>query len=144
MAEVVLDANVIVALLYSSDALHQRARNLAERLETEGHAVVLVDFLVLEALSVLCRRAVERKTTPPDLDAALAVIRGWFDVGEVRFLAKEADRLAGDILDVVSDTKGALNSNDALIVVLAREGAIEMLASFDERFDGLDRVYRTS
>ncbi|HEY2409303.1 MAG TPA: PIN domain-containing protein [Polyangiaceae bacterium] len=104
----------------------------------------MVDFLVLEALSVLCRRAAERKTTPLDLDAALAVMRGWFNAGEVRFLAREADRLAGDILNVVSATRGALNSNDALIVALMREGTIEILASFDERFDALDDFQRTS
>src|SRR4051812_40508958 len=102
MAEVVLDANVIVALLYASDAQHQRARTLVDRLEHEQHTLVLVDFLVFEALSVLCRRATERKTTPPDLQAAITVIRGWFDGGEVRFLARELERLSGDILTVIA------------------------------------------
>jgi len=69
MAEVVLDANVIVALLYAADAQHQRADALVDRLEREQHTVVLVDFLVFEALSVLCRRATERRTSPPDLQA---------------------------------------------------------------------------
>lgn len=50
MAEVVLDANVIVALLYADDSLHQRA-DLTTRLENERHSLVLVDFLVFEALS---------------------------------------------------------------------------------------------
>lgn len=43
MAEVVLDANVIVALLYADDSLHQRAVDLTTRLENEGHSLVLVD-----------------------------------------------------------------------------------------------------
>lgn len=57
MAEVVLDANVIVALLYAADSQHQRAVELADRLEAEGHSLVLIDFSVFEALSILCRRA---------------------------------------------------------------------------------------
>ena len=93
MAEIVLDANVIVALLYADDSLHQRAVYLATRLEGEGHSIVLVDFLVFEALSVLCRRAAQRKTAPPDLAAAVARMRSWFDNGEVRFLAQEFQQI---------------------------------------------------
>ncbi|MBI4704106.1 MAG: hypothetical protein HY744_23605 [Deltaproteobacteria bacterium] len=59
MAEVVLDANVPVGLLYHGDAQHGRACELVDRLEREGHAGVLLDILVLEAVSVLCRRARE-------------------------------------------------------------------------------------
>lgn len=56
MAEVVLDANVIVALLYADDSQHQRAVDLTTLLESEGHSIVLVDILVFEALSVSSRR----------------------------------------------------------------------------------------
>jgi predicted nucleic acid-binding protein len=142
MAEVVLDANVIVALLYAADAQHQRAHALVDRLEREQHSIVLVDFLVFEALSVLCRRATERKTTPPDLQAAITVIRGWFEGGEVRFLARESERLAGDVLDVIAESAGALNSNDALLVVLEKEGAIDNLASFESGFDAVEGFRR--
>jgi predicted nucleic acid-binding protein len=116
MAEVVLDANVIVALLYADDSLHQRAVDLTTRLETESHSIVLVDFLVFEALSVLCRRAAQRKTAPPDLAVAVARMRSWFDNGEVRFLAQEAEHLATSVLEIVTDSRGTLNANDALLV----------------------------
>ncbi len=46
MAEIVLDSNVIVALLYADDAQRQRAVQLTERLEAEGHSLVLIDLLV--------------------------------------------------------------------------------------------------
>ena len=144
MAEVALDANVVVALLYAADAQHQRAHTLVERLEREQHMVVLVDFLVFEALSVLCRRATERKTSPPDLQAAITVIRGWFEGGEVRFLAPEFERFAGDVLDVIAKSEGALNANDALLVVLEREGAIDNVASFDSGFDNVEGFRRIS
>ena len=135
MAEVVLDANVIVALLYAGDSQHARAVALTDRLEAEGHDVVLVDFLVFEALSVLCRRAAQRKTAPPDLNAALAMMRNWFDNGEVRFLAREQERLATSVLDIVADSAGVLNANDALLVALQREAAIDTLATFDRNFE---------
>lgn len=135
MAEVVLDANVIVALLYADDSQHARARRLLENLERTGHAVVLLDFLVYEALSVLCRRAVERKTTPPNLAAAVQSVRDWFEAGELRHAAREADRVLPRMLDVVSESSGSLNVNDALVVVLERDGLIERFATFDDRFD---------
>jgi predicted nucleic acid-binding protein len=137
MAEVVLDANVIVALLYADDSLHQRAVDLTTRLETESHSIVLVDFLVFEALSVLCRRAAQRKTAPPDLAVAVARMRSWFDNGEVRFLAQEAEHLATSVLEVVTDSGGTLNANDALFVALQREGNIDALATFDKGFEGV-------
>jgi predicted nucleic acid-binding protein len=93
-------------------------------------------------LSVLCRRATERKTSPPDLQAAITLMRGWFEGSEVRFLARESERLAGDLLNVIAESDGALNSNDALLVVLEREGAIDNLASFDSGFDDVEGFRR--
>ena len=99
---------------------------------------------MFEALSVLCRRATERKASPLDLKAALAHIRGWFDGGEVRFLARESERLAGDVLNVIAASEGALNANDALLVVLERDGAIDNVASFDSGFDNVEGFRRIS
>ena len=135
MAEIVLDANVIVALLYADDSQHQRAVQLTERLEAEGHSLVLIDLLVFEALSVLCRRAAQRKTAPPNLAAAVQTMRRWLEAGEVRFLAHEGERLAGSVLDIVIETAGSLNANDALLVALQRERLIDTLATFDRGFD---------
>lgn len=144
MAEVALDANVIVALLYADDSLHQRAVDLTTRLENEGHSLVLVDFLVFEALSVLCRRAAQRKTAPPDLAAAVATMRTWFDNGEVRFLAHQAEQLASSVLDIVTSSQGVLNANDALLVALQRDGTIDTLATFDKGFEGIAGFDHTS
>jgi predicted nucleic acid-binding protein len=140
MTEVVLDANVIVALLYSADAQHARARQLVERLEAGGSTPVFVDFLVFEALSVLCRRALQRKTDPPDLEIALQTIRAWFDGAEVRFLAGEAQRLSSTILDIVAETKGQLNANDAILVALSRERSLQYLATFDVQLSNVRGV----
>jgi predicted nucleic acid-binding protein len=134
MADVVLDANVLVGLLYAEDAHHTRARSLAARLESEGHRLILLDLLVYEAVSVLCRRAEERKTNPPSLAAVLDVVRRWFDQGQVRFVAQQAEQLVGQVLDVIAETAGKLNVNDALLVVLYREGIIDKVASFDPDF----------
>jgi hypothetical protein len=49
-----------------------------------------------------------------------------------------------EVLDVVDATGGRLNVNDALLVVLQRDGVIGDLASFDTGFDGVDGFRRRS
>lgn len=135
--EVVLDANVIVALLDAADSLAEEAKTLGEQLRTEGAELVLLDVLVGEAVSVLCRRSRERRKEPPDIHQALATVRRWDQDGSIRWMAAEQERRMGAILDVVEETAGRLNFNDALLVVLQRAGVIGDLASFDTGFDSV-------
>ena len=137
MREVVLDANVIVAWLDDADVLAPRARELMQRLKDDGAELVLVDIAVTEALSVLCRRAKQRRTSPPDLAAAIAKVRSWGERGAIRWLAREHERVMLDVLAVVESTAGALNFNDALLVVLQREAVVGEVASFDAGFDAV-------
>ena len=133
--EVTLDANVIVAHLDEADALSQRAQALARRLREQGADLVLLDVLVSEAVSVLCRRAREKRSGRPDLSAVLTIVRGWAAAGSIRWIAGQAERVVGSVLDVIQETEGRLNFNDALLVVLQREGLVEEVASFDRGFD---------
>lgn len=71
-------------------------------------------------------------------------MQGWFDAGEVRFLSRECERLASNVLDVVTKTAGRLNANDALLVALMHEGAIDGLVSFDTGFDIVEGFRRIS
>jgi len=62
MAECVLDANVPVAWIDAADSLHARARDLmTQNWSKDGSEPVLLDVLVGEAVSVLCRRFRERR-----------------------------------------------------------------------------------
>lgn len=140
--EVVLDANVIVAWLDEADALTVRARDLMERLREEGAELVLVDVAVTEAVSVICRRAAQRKSSPPNLSVVLATVRGWAERGAIRWLAREHERALAEVLQTIADTNGRLNFNDALLAVLQREGTIGEVASFDTGFDSVPSFVR--
>lgn len=137
MTEVVIDANVLVGYLDADDSLHDDARGLIARLEMDGHESVLLDVLVAEAVSVLCRRAKQRKASPPDLASVLSRVRRWHENGEIEPSLTEVPRLFGDILDVIEATSGTLNFNDALLVVLQRDAVIDDVASFDKGFDAV-------
>jgi predicted nucleic acid-binding protein len=135
--EVVLDANVIVAQLDRVDVFSDRAQALGRRLQDDGAEIVLLDVLVGEAVSVICRRARERRNLQPNMDATLATVRNWAEAGAIRWVAGEGKRLIGSILGVIGETGARLNFNDALLVVLQREGIIGEVASFDRGFDVL-------
>jgi len=135
--EVVLDANVIVAQLDRADVFSERAQDLGRRLRDERAEIVLLDVLVGEATSVICRRARERRSLQPNVDATLATVRNWAEAGFIRWVAGEGKRVIGPILDVIGQSSARLNFNDALLVVLQREGLIGEVASFDRGFDVL-------
>jgi len=67
MSDVVLDANVLVGLLDRNDSLHERATRLLAQMQHDGAQPVMLDLVIAEAVSVLCRRATQRKAGPPDL-----------------------------------------------------------------------------
>lgn len=151
MAEIVLDANILVGLLDRGDSLHERAVELVDRLEHDGHDFVLLDICVTEAISVLCRRAEERAkrkaagrqtNDPPDLDSIIDTAKGWARAGEIRWVAGTAEHLHADVLELIRSSDGALNFNDALLVVLARKQVVLGLASFDADFDGVEGIRR--
>jgi len=141
MAECVLDANVLVAWLDAADSLHARAHDLMAQLEQDGTDPVLLDVLVGEAVSVLCRRFRERRRTG-DLAAMLADFRRRIDPSAIMWVGSEAERLYEDILDSVASTGGKLNFNDAFIAVLQREGRIGPVATFDAGFDAVPGFVR--
>jgi predicted nucleic acid-binding protein len=141
MAECVLDANVLVAWIEAADSLHTRAHDLMTQLEQDGTDPVLLDILVGEAVSVLCRRFRERRRTG-DLAAMLADFRRRIDRSAIMWVGSEAERLYEDILDFVALTGGKLNFNDAFIAVLQKEGRIGPVATFDAGFDAVPGFLR--
>jgi predicted nucleic acid-binding protein len=144
MTDVVLDANVLVGLLDGNDVLAPRAAELLTRLKAGGFRPVLLDICVGEAVSVICRRSQQRKTNPPDLSAAIATIHAAIARGEIRFIAKESERLLPEILRIVEATRSIVNFNDALLVALQRAGDIEDVASFDHGLDAASGFRRIS
>lgn len=143
MADVAIDAKVLVGVLDRHDTLHDSSVALLERLEDEQRKILLLDVCVAEAVSVLCRRATQRKTNPPDLSAALEAIRAWMAQGiQISFVQAELEELFLEILSLVESHGGTINFNDAFLVLLQRIGRIGELASFDRPLDEIEGFRR--
>ncbi|HEX2878698.1 MAG TPA: PIN domain-containing protein, partial [Polyangiaceae bacterium] len=120
MADVVLDANVIIGVLDAQDSLHEAAKGVLATLVQRGSNQVLLDAMVGEAVSVLCRRAAQRKSAPPDLSGILQRVRAWYEAGQISFIQGTIEVHFSAILGEVEKAEGKLNFNDALLVVLQR------------------------
>jgi len=131
MSKIVLDASVLVGHLDQHDSLHARAEELGERIRANGDVPQAIDLLVHEAVSVLCRRARERKQRAPNLPDILRKVRIWFERGQVAFTQAKLEGLFPEVLDVIDETGGTLNYNDAALVVLQQRGHIGDVATFD-------------
>jgi predicted nucleic acid-binding protein len=144
MAEVVLDANVLVGFLDKADVHNARAVALLGQLKRDGHVPLILDVLVAEAISVICRRAQERRAKQTDLRHVTSEVRSWHGAGAIANVSADIAARFDAILDVVDASDGVINFNDALLVVLQREGAIGVVASFDKALDTVPDFQRTS
>lgn len=142
MADIAVDANILVGLLDQNDSLHIPAETLLRRLSSAGEPILLLDLCVSEALSVLCRRATQRRMSPPDLDVICGTVRAWYDAGQITFVQEESEAQFTSIVDIVHGSRGALNFNDAFLAVLQREGRIGAVASFDRNLDAVEGFRR--
>lgn len=131
MAKVIFDACVIIGYLDETDSVHSRAEALAERIHANGDTLQVIDLALQEAISVLCRRATQRKQHPPNLPRILRDVREWLDEGFVGFTQSKLEPLFSEVLDVIEQSGGLLNYNDAALVVLQQRGHIGEVATFD-------------
>jgi predicted nucleic acid-binding protein len=132
MADVVLDANVLIAHFDQHDSLHERASAVMQGLRVGGHNAQLLDFVMNEVVSVLCRRAAQRSTNPPELAAILSKILVLYDDGEIEFLPSQIEQRFRSIIEIVRESSGRLNFNDATLCVLQRHAVIGEVATFDQ------------
>jgi predicted nucleic acid-binding protein len=61
-------------------------------------------------------------------------ITAWHRTDRIRSVGADASRLFDEVVSVVRATRGVLNFNDALLVVLQRNGTIGDIATFDGGF----------
>jgi len=82
-------------------------------------------------VSALCRRATQRKSTPPDLRRVCDQVRAWLEGALITFVHDAVAELFEHIIDATEASGGVLNFNDAALLLLQREGTIGDVANFD-------------
>jgi predicted nucleic acid-binding protein len=132
--QVLIDTNVLVALVDARDTWHLRAQALREALKVSAVSLVYCDSVVNEAISVLARRAQEQRRLEQFAGLVDALLRQVPTAALVWF-SSATQRLYDQVIELVRSTAGALNFHDALIALGCRSLGITVIASFDDDFD---------
>jgi predicted nucleic acid-binding protein len=139
-AKVLVDSSFLVAQLDARDVHHQTAKALHELFRGRDVTYIYLDCMVNEAVTVLARRAVERRVDPRPI---LRRLRREIPADALDWTGPQLPRLWERALDTLEEHKGRLSFHDCLLVVVAAEAKIEWVASFDQSFDqvrGLKRI----
>lgn len=129
-----LDTSFVVGLIDERDVWHAAARDLQAGLQAGDYRLHIFDCVLSEVISTLARR-VHEKRREADLAQLLKRLGGQFPKKSVTWLYPDLPRYYDQVLQLVEQTKGELNFNDALIALACRERRIPLLASFDADFD---------
>lgn len=131
MSLVIIDSSVLVASIDERDVHHGRAVELLQAMARSGSRPVILDCVVNETVTVLCRRRRERSP-----DAELPDLRELFPARSVTesypLMATQLD----EILEGVQRSDGRLSPHDVLILFYAESKGIGSIATFDEDFRG--------
>lgn len=142
MTHVLIDSNVLVALLDRRDVWHPSATEL-ERSISEKTIRVIPDIVVIETVSVIGRRLQERKRS--DLFAEfVASLRSILLSSKLIWLTPLVPSYYDNILDLMVQQSGALSFNDCLIALYLQTRRYRYLLSFDADFDRLPFITRVS
>ena len=144
MPEVVVDTNVLVAMVDEKDNWHGKTESLVKQLENEQNIrLVYFDCVLNETVSVLARRMEEQKRLN-EFPSLLGMIHTRIPVDLIVWISADIRRLYAEIIRLVKQTAGALNFHDALIALKCKEFGIGSVLSFDKDFDLLDWIRRIS
>ncbi len=132
--KIALDASFVIGLIDDEDRWHNRARGLQAAIVARNSQCYIFDSVLAEVISTLARR-IRDKRRETELPALLAQIRAQFPARSITWLYPDLPALYDDVLDLVQQSAGKLNFNDALIALSCRHRGIAYLASFDADFD---------
>ena len=135
MIRLIIDSNVLVALLDKKDVWHKKASDILKAVNKLSGNLIFLDCVLNETISVLGRRA-EEKRRSSDFPLLLDRLTELVPPEDITWISMEIKRTYESIIAMVRDYKGILSFHDALMALFAQENKPYLL-SFDEDFDGI-------
>jgi predicted nucleic acid-binding protein len=141
MIDLVVDTNVLVALLDGADRWHLTAVALHDALQSTEARILYLDCVINETIGVLGRRVREQGRTY-QFGELLSHLSTLIPETQITWAYPEVPRLYADVLDIVRSSSGELNFHDALIALICRQLGVRYLAGFDRDFDQVSWLER--
>jgi predicted nucleic acid-binding protein len=135
MNRIVVDTNVIVALIDNNDVHHSKALNLIIKLEDENNSFIILDCVVNEVFSVLARRSLQRGYSFKSAADKFRIELKKFDIIRVYPLLNQ---MHDSIVDFMIVNNGNLNYHDSLICLAMNHKKIKNIATFDKGFKNIE------
>lgn len=125
MSRVFVDTSAVLALLISTDEVHQRAQRAFARLREGDASLITTSYVLLETYALLWRRV------GPE---AVAAFRDEFlPLLEVVWVDQALHERSLDAL--VSDGRSAFSLVDACSMIVAAEQRVDAVFAFDRHFN---------
>ncbi len=136
-----LDTSFVVGLIDEKDLWHAQALAVEAAIAANDAHCYVFDSVLAEVISTLARRIHEKRRNA-DLPTLLAKIRAQFPARSITWLYPDVPLLYDQVLELVEQSGGQLNFNDALIALSCRNRRIPCVASFDADFDSVGWIRR--
>ena len=139
--QVVIDSNVLVALVDTKDKWHLTGSAILSALEASKVSSIYFDCVLSETFSVLCRRSEEQRR----LDQFPVLLNKLTQIAHkeaITWISPEIPRLYDDVVLLIRQHNGALNFHDALIGLFCQELGLRFIVSFDRDFDRIPWLTR--
>jgi len=141
---VVIDTNVLVALVDQQDKWHASSDALREALKIKNVLLVYFDPVINEAFSVLAKRAQEQKRSQQEISILFETLSRLVPKEAITWISSETQHHYEQVVGLIRDTSGNLNFHDALIALSCRLCGIKVIASFDQDFDQVEWLTRVA
>jgi predicted nucleic acid-binding protein len=139
--QIVLDSNVLVALISGRDSLHAKAEALIRACQTARIELIYLDCVLSETLSVLGRRA-EEQNRSDEFPTLVDHLESHVPSASIVWLTEHSRRYYTGIVALMRQSRGKLNFNDCLIALGCHELNLDAIISFDPDFDTVSWLNR--
>lgn len=134
MSKVLIDSNVLVSIFDKRDKWHERSLNLIKEISDKGFEIVIVDLILFESISVVTRRFRERGLNGDEIKSVIDKLVE-FSFGRITWTNEVLRIWFVEVIEIVKESNGELNFNDAFLVLFCKKYGVNFIASFDRDFD---------
>jgi len=131
MSKLVIDTNIIVAIVDNKDVHHKKALSLVLNIEERNIPIVLMDCVINEIYSVIARRSNQRGYSFKDAVMKMEMVISSIEIMRAYSLVKT---LHENIIRMMIKSDGKMNYHDCLISLVMKEKGLPDILTLDKGF----------
>ena len=134
MNKIVIDTNILVALLDNKDVHHKTAKIISQKIEENNKEIVIMDCILNEIYSVIARRCKEKGRKFSEVINKIRIKLENIDKIDAYSLL---NKFHNEIVELMIKQEGLINYHDALIIIVMRENDLKEIATLDKGYKNI-------